>query len=78
MKVEYIRKIKVELTNEEIEALKTTEKIIESIESELENNGVEDSCEMEEIIGEAYGEHYCYCSHAISSVISEIVGLANY
>lgn len=78
MKIEYIRKMKVELTNEEIEALKTTEKILRNIESELADNGVEDSCEMEEIIGEAYGEHSCYCSNGVSDVISEIIGLANY
>lgn len=78
MKIEYIKKIKVELTNEEIEALKTAEKIVRNIESELADNGVEDSCEMEEIVGEAYGEHYCYCSNEVSDVISEIIGLANY
>ena len=78
MKIEYIRKMKVELTNEEIEALKTTEKIIRNIETELENNNVENSSEMEEIIGEAYGEQYCYCSNTVSDIISEIIGLANY
>lgn len=70
--------MKVELTNEEIEALRTAEKILENIEAELEENGVEDSYEMEEIVGEAYGEHYCYCSNTVSDVISEIIGLANY
>ena len=78
MKIEYVRKIKVELTNEEIQALKTAEKILGNIESELADNGVEDSDEMEEIVGEAYGEHYCYCSNTVSDVISEIIGLANY
>lgn len=78
MKVEYIRKMKVELTNEEIEALKTAEKIIESIEAELADNDVDESGEMEEIIGEAYAEHYLYCSNGVSDVISEIIGLANY
>lgn len=77
MNINYIRKIKVELTNEEIQALKTAEKIIESIESELADNDIE-SDEMEEIIGEAYGEHYCYCSNGVSDVISEIIRLANY
>jgi hypothetical protein len=77
MKIEYIRKIKVELTNEEIEALKTAEKIIRNFESELENNGIEDSDEMEEIIGEAYGEQYCYCSNTVSDIISEIIGLTD-
>ena len=77
MKIEYIKKIKVELTNEEIEALKTAEKVIENIESELADNDIE-SDEMEEIIGEAYGEHYCYCSNGVSDVIHEIIGLANY
>ena len=77
MKVQYIRKIKIELTNEEIEVLKTAEKIIRNIESELANNDVECD-EMEEIIGEAYSEHYCYCSNGVSDVISEIIGLANY
>lgn len=76
MNIEYMRKIKVELTNEEIQALKTAEKIIESIESELADNDIE-SDEMEEIIGEAYGEHYCYCSNGVSDVISEIIGLAD-
>lgn len=78
MKIEYVRKIKVELTNEEIQALKTAEKILGNIESELADNGVEDSDEMEEIIGEAYGEYYCYCSNTISDIISEIIKLANY
>lgn len=77
MNIEYIRKLKVELTNEEIEALKTTEKILRNIESELENNNIEDSSEMEEIIGEAYGEQYCYCSNPVSDIISEIIGLAD-
>ena len=70
--------MKIELTNEEIEALKTTEKIIRNIETELENNNVENSSEMEEIIGEAYGEQYCYCSNTVSDIISEIIRLANY
>lgn len=77
MKIEYVRKIKVELTNEEIEALKTTEKILRNIESELADNDVNDSGEMEEIIGEAYAEHYLYCSNEVSDVISEIIGLAD-
>lgn len=77
MKIEYIKKIKVELTNEEIEVLKTAEKIFRNIESELADNDIE-SDEMEEIIGEAYSEHYCYCSNEVSDVISEIIGLANY
>lgn len=77
MNIEYVRKIKVELTNEEIQALRTAEKIIGNIEAELADNGVEDSDEMEEIIGEAYGEHYCYCSNGVSDVISEIIGLAD-
>lgn len=78
MNIEYMRKIKVELTNEELQALKTAEEVIRNIESELADNGIEDSCEMEEIIGEAYGEHSCYCSNGVSDVISEIIGLANY
>lgn len=78
MNIEYMRKIKVELTNEELQALKTAEKIIRNIESELADNDVDESGEMEEIIGEAYGEHYCYCSNGVSDVISEIIGLANY
>lgn len=77
MNINYIRKIKVELTNEEIQALRTAEKIIGNIEAELADNDIE-SDEMEEIIGEAYGEHYCYCSNGVSDVISEIIGLANY
>lgn len=77
MNINYIRKIKVELTNEEVQALKTAEKIIRNIEAELADNDIE-SDEMEEIIGEAYGEHYCYCSNGVSDVISEIIGLANY
>lgn len=77
MNINYIRKIKVELTNEEVEALRTAEKVIRNIESELADNDIE-SDEMEEIIGEAYGEHYCYCSNGVSDVISEIIGLANY
>ena len=77
MNINYIRKIKVELTNEEVQALKTAEKVIRNIESELADNDIE-SDEMEEIIGEAYGEHYCYCSNGVSDVISEIIGLANY
>lgn len=77
MNINYIRKIKVELTNEEVEALRTAEKIIGNIESELADNDIE-SDEMEEIIGEAYSEHYCYCSNGVSDVISEIIGLANY
>ena len=77
MNINYIRKIKVELTNEEVEALKTAKKIVESLESEVADNDIE-SDEMEEIIGEAYGEHYCYCSNGVSDVISEIIGLANY
>lgn len=77
MNINYIRKIKLELTNEEVQALKTAEKIIESIELELADNDIE-SDEMEEIIGEAYGEHYCYCSNGVSNVISEIIRLANY
>lgn len=77
MFVEFVKKIKVELTNEEIEALKTAEKIIRCIESELEGNGVEDSEEMDEVVGEAYGEHYCYCSNGVSDIISEIIGLAD-
>lgn len=78
MNIEYIRKLKVKLTNEEIEALRTAEKILGNIEAELADNGVEDSCEMEEIVGEAYGEHYSYCSNPVSDIISEIIGLANY
>lgn len=78
MNINYIKEIRVDLTNEEIEALKTAKKIIGNIESELEDNGIEDSCEMEEIVGEAYGEHYCYCSNTVSDVISEIIRLANY
>ena len=78
MKIEYIRKMKVELTNEEIEALKATEKIIRNIEAELADNDVDESGEMEEIIGEAYAEHYLYCSNEVSDIISEIIGLANY
>lgn len=77
MNINYIRKIKLELTNEEVQALKTAEKIIRNIEAELADNDIE-SDEMEEIIGEAYGEHYCYCSNGVSDVISEIIGLANY
>ena len=77
MNINYIRKIKLELTNEEVQALKTAEKIIRNIEAELADNDIE-SDEMEEIIGEAYGEHYCYCSIGVSDVISEILGLANY
>lgn len=77
MNINYIRKIKVELTNEEVQALKTAEKVIRNIESELADNDIE-SDEMEEIIGEAYGEHYCYCSNGVSDIISEIIGLANY
>ena len=77
MNINYIRKIKLELTNEEVQALKTAEKIIRNIEAELADNDIE-SDEMEEIIGEAYGEHYCYCSNGVSDIISEIVGLANY
>lgn len=77
MNINYIRKIKVELTNEEVQALKTAEKIIRNIEAELADNDVE-SNEMEEIIGKAYGEHYCCCSNGVSDVIGEIIGLANY
>lgn len=76
MNINYIRKIKLELTNEEVQALKTAEKIIRNIEAELADNDIE-SDEMEEIIGEAYGEHYCYCSNGVSDVISEIIGLAS-
>lgn len=76
MNINYIRKIKVELTNEEVQALKTAEKIIRNIEAELADNDIE-SDEMEEIIGEAYGEHYCYCSNGVSDIISEIIGLAD-
>lgn len=78
MNIEYIRKIEIELTNEEIQALKTAEKILGNIEAELAVNDVEDSDEMEEIIGECYGEHYRYCSNGVSDIISEIIGLANY
>lgn len=78
MNIEYVKKIKVELTNEEVQALKTAEKIIRNIESELADNDVDESGEMEEIIGEAYAEHYLYCSNEVSDVISEIIGLANY
>ena len=77
MNIEYIKKIKVELTNEEVQALRTAEKIIENIESELADNDIE-SDEMEEIIGEAYGEHYACCGNEVSDIISEIIGLANY
>lgn len=77
MNIQYIKKIKVELTNEEIQALKTAEKIIGNIEAELGDNGVEDSYEMEELIGECYSEHCYHCSSAISDVINEIIGLAD-
>jgi hypothetical protein len=77
MNINYIRKIKVELTNEEIEALKTAEKIIRNIEAELDDNGLE-SDEVEEIIGEAYAEHCCHCGNGVSDIINEIIGLANY
>lgn len=76
MNINYVRKIEVELTNEEIQALRTAEKVIRSIEAELDDNSLE-SDEVEEIIGEAYGEHYCYCSNGISDIISEIIGLAD-
>lgn len=76
MNINYIRKIKVELTNEEIQALKTTEKIIRNIEAELDDNSVE-SDEAEEIVGEAYAEHHLYCGNKVSDVISEIIGLAD-
>lgn len=78
MNIEYMRKIKVELTNEELQALKTAEEVIRNIESELADNDVEDSDEMANLIGEAYGEQYCYCSNTVSDIISEIIGLANY
>lgn len=77
MKIEYIKKMKVEFTNEEIEALKTAEKILRNVEAELADNDVDKSGEMEEIIGEAYAEHYLYCSGEVSDVISEIIGLAD-
>lgn len=76
MNINYIRKIEIELTNEEIQALKTAERVIKNIEAELADNDIE-SDEMEEIIGEAYGEHYCYCSNGVSDIISEIIGLAD-
>lgn len=76
MNINYVKKIEVELTNEEIQALRTAEKVIRSIETELDDNSLE-SDEVEEIIGEAYGEHYCYCSNGVSDIISEIIGLAD-
>ena len=76
MNINYIRKIEIELTNEEIQALKTAERVIKNIEAELADNDIE-SDEVEEIIGEAYGEHYCYCSNGVSDIISEIIGLAD-
>lgn len=77
MNINYIRKLKVEFSNEEVQALKTAEKVIKNIEAELKDNDVIDEDEMSEIIGEAYGEHYCYCSNGISDIISEIIGLAD-
>lgn len=64
------------MTNEEIQALRTAEKVIRGIEAEIDDNSLE-SDEVEEIIGEAYSEHYCYCSNGVSDIISEIIGLAD-
>lgn len=77
MNINYVKKIEVELTNEEIQALRTAEKVIRSIEAEIDDNSLE-SDEIEEIIGECYGEHCCYCSNGVSDIISEIIGLADY
>ena len=67
--------MKIDLTAEELMALRTASKILANIENEISNNNIED--ELDEIIGTAWDENYDYCSDTPSELIDEIINLAN-
>ena len=76
MNIRFIKKMKIDLTAEELTALRTASKILANIENEISDNNIED--ELDEIIGLAWNENYIYCGGSTpSDLIDEIINLAN-
>lgn len=75
MDIMFIKKMKINLTAEELMALRTASKILANIENEISDNEIED--ELDEIIGISWDENYQYCSYTPSELINAIINLVN-